>query len=117
MAKKKNGKPKRSKPRPPRNRALPGMEQARHNVLDSVCEAIAKERKKKAKIVNIEKEELKRAKKYMEQENVTVYRRDGVELAVIPGESKVRARLVGEKTADDDAAAEDAAGDGEGSEE
>lgn len=105
MAKKAKGKTdrKKKKAKPPINRALPGMEQARHTVLDSVCEALSAIAKRAAKAAADRNDEISRARSYMPKENVQVYKHHGIELAMFQGEVTIKAKTVKEPgTAKDD---------------
>ena len=81
-------------PARPRNTPLPGMEHVRYTELDGFCEALAGSREKKNALVADEKGYQQGALQAMRKRNVTVYKHDGVELVRVPGDEKVRVRLV-----------------------
>lgn len=82
----------------PRSAVLPGFEQVRNGRLDTVCEGIADERRIKNAAQLEEASLITTAQRIMEAQtpSLTVYKHAGVELALIPGTSHIRVRLVKE---------------------
>lgn len=96
-AKKVNG-AARTRKASPRSQVLPGMEQVRNRVLDRICEGIGEERDTQAESQRQEASLQQQAVKTMEQNNVTAYRHAGIELALVPGGTKLRIRKLKDKT-------------------
>lgn len=80
----------------PRSQPLPGMERVRNKKLDHLCEDIAEARSSINAQHGVEKGALQGAQRVMHDNKISVYKHGGVELALIPGTEKVRARLVKE---------------------
>lgn len=80
-------------PKRPRSQALPGMEQARHQVLDHAFEQIGEGRDLMAQGRRLEQEGVGVALQYMQKHKVSAYRHAGVEGAFVEGVSKLRVRM------------------------
>lgn len=89
----------------PANQSLPGMEQVRIVALERCCRSIAECRATKNAATAEEKGLTQQALRELVKHDRGSYRAHGVELLYVPGDAKVRVRLV-----DSDEAAED--GDG-----
>lgn len=88
--------------RTPRSQPLPGMEDARIGALDDIAHSIADVREQKNKLANEEKQLLATALKLLREHKRTIWKHNGVELVLVPGEEKVRARLVKGEARDDE---------------
>lgn len=80
--------------RKPRNPPLPGLEHVRYEDLDAICEGVGDARKAKNTAIQAEQEYIADAVQAMRGHNLTVYKYAGVELLLVEGDAKVRARLI-----------------------
>ena len=87
-------KPKGRRKQGPRSQILPGTSAARDQKLDNFCEEIAEERGRMATARKHEQQAISSAQTRMLDKAYDFYRHAGVELALIPGDVKLRARLV-----------------------
>ena len=87
-------KPKGRRKQGPRSQILPGTSAARDQKLDNFCEEIAEERGRMATARKHEQQAISSAQTRMLDKAYDFYRHAGVELALIPGDMKLRARLV-----------------------
>lgn len=112
-AKAQKKKPTKAERVAPRSVALPGMEQARHVVLDNAHEQIAEGRTRMASGRELEQEGIGIALQYMQANGVRAYRHAGVESVFVEGVSKLRVRLSkdAENAAGADTHAHDPVGD------
>jgi len=78
--------------RGPRSRTLPGLEETRLSSLDNICESIAESRSQMNKLRQEEQDDMNSALKLLRKHQRTSYRHNGVELARVPGEEKLRVR-------------------------
>jgi hypothetical protein len=83
--------------KPPRARALPGLEQVRDEELDGACERIGDIREKLAALRQSEKEEKKFCQDRMHGLKLKAHKHAGVELLLVPGDEKLRVRLTGDE--------------------
>lgn len=121
---KKRGRPPVKAVKGARTRALPGMENARINSLDEIASSIADGRQQRNELATTESALIQRAMKLMHKFKKTVWKHDGIELILVPGDERLRVRLVkgggnAEVNTGDEAAAEgdeDPEEDGEGDE-
>lgn len=74
------------------DRALPGMEQVRVRRLDDICHELAEVRATMAQARADEEGAEKLALDVMHRHNLRAYHASGVELAIVPGEEKLRVR-------------------------
>lgn len=81
------------KPRP-KNQPLPGMKLAKDRRMDTICSGIAETRAQLNDLRATEKGLLQNALQRLRAIGETVYKAHGVELARVPGDEKVRVRLV-----------------------
>lgn len=70
------------------------MEHVRYTDLDAICEGIGDARRAKNAAVLDEQGYMQDAIPAMQAHDVTVYKYAGVELILVPGDTKVRARLI-----------------------
>lgn len=82
----------------PRSQTLPGMEQVRNKDLDRICEEISDAQRDINKLESEVEEFHSEAQDTMERDKVTTYRNSGVELALVTGGTKLRVRLLKDKT-------------------
>jgi hypothetical protein len=103
--------PRLAKAGRPRNKPLPGMEDARIGGLDDICASIAETREQMNQLRTDEAGHLRTALGLMRKNDKTTWRAAGVELARVPGEEKLRVRTTKEKataeTEDEDHVADD----------
>ena len=76
----------------PRERALPGLEDARIKSLDEVCDSISECRASINELKGEEADLEKKALKEMHTHRKSSWRHAGVELVLIPGEERLRVR-------------------------
>lgn len=76
----------------PQDRALPGMEQVRIKRLDDVCHDLSEIRAAMAQCRQDEGDSERIALELMHRHQVRSYHASGVELAIVPGEEKLRVR-------------------------
>jgi hypothetical protein len=81
-------------PKPPRNPSLPGMEHVRYRELDAYCESIGAARDKKNAAIMDEKGYTQGALQAMVKRDCHTYKHAGVELILVPGDAKLRVRLL-----------------------
>ena len=77
-----------------RHQTLPGMEQVRNRALDHICEEVSDVRADMNKRRQEEKELVNQAIRVMQESETTVYRFSGVELVLVPGDTKLRVRTL-----------------------
>lgn len=73
------------------------MSQGEHKILGPLSARVSDIRRKMADLVMSEKNELATAKSTMERERLATFNRNGVEFALVPGETKLRVRLTSKK--------------------
>lgn len=78
----------------PKDQPLPGMEDMRDRVLDRLASGVADERHVQAASRGTEAGYLQAAHRRMIEVNRMVFRAHGVEFIRVPGDEKIRARLV-----------------------
>lgn len=81
-------------PPPAKAVPLPGMEHVRYTDLDAYCESIGEARARKNDAVADEKGYIQGAMQSMQKHNCTAYKHAGVELLLVPGDAKLRVRLL-----------------------
>lgn len=89
-----NAKGKNQHHESPRSQTLPGMKQARNARLDNITEAISDERKTKNEALLEEKGLKKEAEREMVKKGISIYKNNGIELALVPGSPTLRVRAV-----------------------
>src|SRR5215471_10381704 len=92
----------RRRGRPPKNRALPGMEDHAIKPLEEVAEQYAEIRDQRMELTEREHSLKTHALKLMKKYDKTIYRHGGVEITVVPGEDDVKVRV--KKPGDEDQA-------------
>lgn len=92
----KPSKAKKAVVRSPRSQVLPGMEQTRNQRLDHICEGISDVRRAINRLKGEELDLERQATVVMSEKSIPAYRQAGVELALVPGEPKLRVRLINE---------------------
>jgi hypothetical protein len=80
--------------RSPRTPPLPGMENARVRSLDEIAASIADCREQINELRGTAAGLEQRALKLMKKHNKTVWKHDGVELVLVPGDERLRVRLI-----------------------
>jgi hypothetical protein len=93
--------------RKPKSQALPGLEDHAIKPLEDVAEKYAEIRDQRMELTQSEHELKALALKLMAKYDKTIYRHNGVEITVVPGEDDVKVRV---KKPGDDAADEDTGG-------
>jgi hypothetical protein len=88
--------------RKPKSQALPGLEDHAIKPLEDVAESYAEIRDARMELTQREHETKSLALKLMAKYGKTIYRHNGVEIVVVPGEDDVKVRV--KKPGDDDAA-------------
>jgi hypothetical protein len=89
--------------RKPRQKRLPGVEDRRIEELDGIAESIQDVRAQKNELSQTEKQYLVQALQLLRKHDKQVWKHGGVELVRVPGDEKVRVRLVnGEGAADEE---------------
>lgn len=91
---KKRGRPPVKTVKGARARALPGMENARINALDEIATSIADGRQQRNELSTTESALIQRAMRLMHKHKKTVWKHDGIELILVPGDERLRVRLV-----------------------
>ncbi|CAB4187273.1 hypothetical protein UFOVP1601_16 [uncultured Caudovirales phage] len=76
----------------PKSKPLPGMEEAIHTRLNTLCEQISETRAQVNQLRGEDNDLCRHALAYMHDNKVRTYRFAGVELARVPGEEKLRVR-------------------------
>jgi hypothetical protein len=89
--------------RKPKSQALPGLEDHAIKPLEDVAESYAEIRDARMELTQREHETKSLALKLMAKYGKTIYRHNGVEIVVVPGEDDVKVRV---KKPGDDAAAD-----------
>lgn len=85
--------PARTRTTKPRSQDLPGMEDRAIKPLEDVAAAYAEVRDKRMEL-NKEESELKQhALKLMKKYDKTIYKRDGIEIRIVPGEDEVKVKI------------------------
>lgn len=69
------------------------MAHVRYRELDAFCEGIADAREKKNEALGDEKGYISGALAAMQKRDCSVYKHDGIELLLVPGDAKLRVRL------------------------
>lgn len=93
----------------PRAVALPGMEQAVHQRLNTLCASISDLRADMNQLRQEEGVDCQNALTYMHDRGITTYQHAGVELVRVPGAEKLRVRTSKEKaTAETEGSGQDA---------
>ena len=90
----------RRRGRPPKNAALPGMEDHAIKPLEEVAARYAEIRDERMELTQREHTLKEHALKLMKKYDKTIYRHDGVEITVVPGEDDVKVRV--KKAGDED---------------
>lgn len=85
----------------PRAAALPGLEDHAIKPLEDVAEEYAAIRDERMQLTDREHDAKALALKLMKKYDKTIYRHNGIEITVIPGEDEIKVRV--KKTDDDDA--------------
>lgn len=100
---KKASKPKTKKPRAkkPRSQPLPGMEDARIRELDDIAASYAEIRDQRIALNKDEAELKASAIALMRKHGKTIYRHDGIEIRIIPGEEDVKVKVKPPKEEED----------------
>ena len=101
----------------PHSRALPGMEDRAIKPLEEVAEQYAAIRDERMELTQREHALKDLALKLMKKFEKTVYRHDGIEITVVPGEDDVKVRVKKEPEADEEDASGPRADEGEFAEE
>jgi len=83
----------------PRPAPLPGMENSRIQALDDVAADYADIRDQRMELSTREHDLKVKALKLMHKHGKTIYKHDGIEINVVPGEEDVKVRV--KKAADD----------------
>lgn len=86
--------PKAKKAPKTRQPTLPAMAQVRDRTMDGYCEGIGDARALKNKAVQEEKGYIQGALNRMHKTGQTVYKHAGVEVVLVPGDDKLRVRLI-----------------------
>jgi hypothetical protein len=95
--------------RRPKSQALPGLEDHAIKPLEEVAEHYAEIRDQRMELTEREHTLKVHALKLMKKYDKTIYRHNGVEITVVPGEDDVKVRV--KKGGDDDVDTDDAADD------
>jgi hypothetical protein len=93
------------KPVTPRGAPLPGMEDHAIKALEDVAAQYAEIRDERMELTRREHETKTLALKLMKKYDKTIYRHDGIEITVVPGEDDVKVKVRKLEDDDDDEAA------------
>jgi hypothetical protein len=86
----------------PKSQALPGMEDRAIKALEDVAHDYADIRYRRMGLTSEESRLKQRALTLMHQHQRSRYKRNGIEIRVVPGEEKLAVKFVKEKTDDED---------------
>ena len=103
----KTAKPAKKRTASPRSQVLPGMEQVRNRSLDHICEELSDVRREINELNGQEDSLASQAMKIMERDKVPAYRHHGIELGLQTGATKLRIRVLKDKTESSGAAKQD----------